>query len=44
LFQVANISYSQIKKLNQAGINTLTELTQSPVEHIKGIQPAHFNA
>ena len=40
LFQVANITYSQIKKLNQAGINTLTELTQSPVEHIKGIQPS----
>jgi predicted RecB family nuclease len=38
LFQVANISYSQIKKLNQAGINTMTELTQSPVEYIKGIQ------
>ena len=42
LFQVANITYSQIKKLNQAGINTLTELTQSPVEHIKGIQPNTF--
>ena len=42
LFQVANITYSQIKKLNQAGINTLTELTQSPVEHIKEIQPNTF--
>ncbi|CAH0992154.1 hypothetical protein SIN8267_02270 [Sinobacterium norvegicum] len=40
LFQVATITKSQIKKLRQAGINTMQELTDSTVEHVPGFNPA----
>jgi uncharacterized protein len=39
LFQVANITKGQIKKLNQAGIYTLTELAQCQLSHIPGMNP-----
>lgn len=40
LFQVATITKSQIKKLRQAGINTMQELADSTVEHVPGFNPA----
>ncbi len=39
LFQVANITKGQIKKLNQAGITTMTALAEAEQISIKGIQP-----
>lgn len=43
LFQVANITRSQIKKLNSAGIYTLKQLAQTQLTHIKDIQPSVLN-
>lgn len=40
LFQVANITRSQIKKLNSAGVYTLKQLAQTQLTHIKDIQPS----
>lgn len=39
LFQVANISRGQIKKLNQSGITTMTALAQSKLDRVPGINP-----
>jgi predicted RecB family nuclease len=36
---VANIRKTQIKKLRESGINTLTELATTETEYIKGIAP-----
>lgn len=37
LFQVATITKGQIKKLNQAGINTMQELADATIEYVPGI-------
>lgn len=37
LFQVATITKGQIKKLNQAGINTMQELATTDIEYVPGI-------
>ena len=37
LFQVATITKGQIKKLNQAGINTMQELAATDIEYVPGI-------
>lgn len=42
LFQVANIRYQQIQKLNQAGIKTLAELAKTNLQGIKGINQKTF--
>lgn len=42
LFQVANIRYQQIKKLNEAGIKTLSELSQTNLNAIQGINQKTF--
>ena len=39
LFQVATISKSQIKKLNQGGIETMQQLADSDLEYVCGIHP-----
>lgn len=38
LFQVANITKNQIKKLNRAGIQTMQQLVDAKLEHIPGIK------
>ncbi|EKD42197.1 MAG: hypothetical protein ACD_73C00273G0001 [uncultured bacterium] len=43
LIRVANIKVSQIKKLRDAGINTLTALTQTELAHVKKLEPNIFN-
>ncbi|MBB3167504.1 TM0106 family RecB-like putative nuclease [Simiduia aestuariiviva] len=40
LFQVANITKGQIKKLNRAGVHTLTQLAELDAAHIASVQPA----
>jgi predicted RecB family nuclease len=40
LFQVANITRGQIKKLNHAGITTMQQLADSALSHVSGINPA----
>lgn len=40
LFQVANISRGQIKKLQNAGIASLTQLATSALDYVSGMQPA----
>ena len=40
LFQVANITRGQIKKLNHAGIVTMQQLADSTIEHVSGVNPA----
>lgn len=42
LIQVANITSGQIKKLHQAGINTMTALAQAKISSIKGVKPERF--
>ncbi|MGL5742303.1 MAG: hypothetical protein ACRCXC_07005 [Legionella sp.] len=42
LSQVATITSGQIKKLNQAGITTMTSLAQTDKQWIKGINPERF--
>ncbi|AMA10676.1 TM0106 family RecB-like putative nuclease [Picosynechococcus sp. PCC 73109] len=42
LFQVANITKGQIKKLNQAGIMTMAALTETNLPMVKGIQSSVF--
>lgn len=42
LIQVATITSGQIKKLNKAGINTMTALAESNINTIKGIKPEIF--
>jgi len=37
LFQVATFTKGQIKKLNQAGINTMHELATTDIEYVLGI-------
>ena len=37
LFQVATITKGQIKKLNQAGINTMHELATTDIEYVPDI-------
>ena len=39
LFQVANITKGQIKKLHHAGISTMTELARGEVSYIPGMNP-----
>ncbi|SMG64489.1 [weak similarity to] RNA helicase, partial [methanotrophic bacterial endosymbiont of Bathymodiolus sp.] len=39
LFQVATITKGQIKKLNQAGINTMQQLADLTMELVSGINP-----
>lgn len=39
LFQVATITKGQVKKLNQAGINTMQELADLTTGHVSGINP-----
>ena len=39
LFQVANISLGQIKKLACAGITTMQDLADTPLIHVAGINP-----
>lgn len=43
LIRVANIRVSQIKRLQEAGINTLTDLAHSQLQHIKKLEPNIFN-
>ena len=40
LLQVANITRSQIKKLNKAGVYTLKQLAQTQLTYVKDIQPS----
>jgi len=42
LLQVANISRSQIKKLNQADIRTMKQLSDTNMKNIKGMNPIVF--
>ena len=42
LLQVANISRSQIKKLNQADIRTMKQLADTNMKNIKGMNPIVF--
>ncbi|HDP0036558.1 TPA: TM0106 family RecB-like putative nuclease [Legionella pneumophila] len=42
LIQVATITTGQIKKLNKAGINTMTALANSDYKTVKGIKPELF--
>lgn len=42
LIQVATITSGQIKKLNKAGINTMTALAESNANSVKGIKPEIF--
>ena len=42
LLQVANISRSQIKKLNQADIRTMKQLSDTNIKDIKGMNPLVF--
>lgn len=37
LFQVATITKGQIKKLNQAGINTMQELATNDIEYVQAL-------
>ena len=39
LFQVANITRGQIKKLTSAGITTMQDLADTPLLHVAGINP-----
>lgn len=40
LFQVANITKSQIKKLNKAGVQTVQQLVDTNIKRISGVNPA----
>ena len=42
LIQVATITSGQIKKLNKAGIKTMTALAEATVNNVKGIKPELF--
>lgn len=42
LIQVATITTGQIKKLHQAGINTMTALAHADCSWVKGIKPERF--
>jgi len=42
LFQVATITRGQIKKLNQAGIDTMQQLADTGIERVPGINPVVF--
>lgn len=43
LFQIAGITQGQIKKLNQAGIVSVQQLVDSPLPHVKGVNPVIFS-
>lgn len=44
LFQVATITRSQIKKLNQANILSMQQLVETEIERVPGISPSKFQS
>ena len=42
LFQVANITSGQIKKLNKTGIQTMQQLADTALSHVTGTNPSAF--
>ncbi|CEG60024.1 putative helicase [Legionella micdadei] len=39
LCQIATITRNQIKKLNKAGIHTMQDIVETPIKHVKGMNP-----